>query len=72
MLIAILLTACITAFAAGRKNISVLPKKVDYQLSISRIVLVLSGDIDLRLVESRKNYLNRGIQFFGKKSELED
>ncbi|MCW3092831.1 MAG: hypothetical protein JWP81_3900 [Ferruginibacter sp.] len=55
MAVAILLTACITVFATGKKPGATPPKKVDYQISFNRIVV--ADDIDLQLIESNDKFI---------------
>ena len=50
MAVAILVTACIAAFASGKPVVAMPGKQFDYQLSFTRIVV--DDDIDVQLKES--------------------
>ncbi|MEP7144882.1 MAG: DUF2807 domain-containing protein [Ferruginibacter sp.] len=64
--VAILITACIAAFAGGETPVSVPQKHFNYQLSFTKIVV--SGDIDLQLKEDE----NKIIDFTGNDGDVEN
>src|SRR5688572_22540418 len=66
MAVAILLTACIAAFASGKNTPSMPQKQFMYHLSFYKIVV--TDDIDLQLKESD----NKVIEFSGNTADVEN